>query len=99
MAVDQLNVHKKCSELLEHFICRWLFTTCDPAFNASVVQHICRRGCDILSTIVCPTAWNLVRSQSSNINFMAVDPPNCDDQPVANGGDVPDCTDPTDGGV
>lgn len=29
---------------------------------------------------------------------MALDPPACNDLPYANGGDAPDCSDPTDGG-
>ena len=97
--LQALNPPKRCLELLEQFVCRWAFATCDPAFNASVIQRVCKRGCDILSTIVCPETWETVIAQSSNLNFMVLDPPACDSLPYANGGDAPDCTDPTDGGM
>lgn len=97
--IDTLDPSRKCLELLERVMCRWVFATCDPAFNVSVLQQICRRGCDILSTIVCPDIWDTVIDQASNINFMVLNAPACDDLPDPNGGDAPDCTDPTDGGI
>ena len=97
--IDDLNPPRKCLELLERVLCRWTFATCDPAFNVSVMQPICRRGCDILSTFVCPGTWDTIIDQSSNLNFLVLQAPNCDGLPNPNGGDAPDCTDPTDGGI
>ena len=93
-----LDPHKKCSDVLKAFICHWVFATCDPAYNVSVNQQICRRGCEILSTIVCPETWNIVITQQSILDFRGLGPPNCSDQLYSNGGEVPDCIDPTDGG-
>ena len=96
--LDTLDPPKQCLIVLQRFICHWLFSTCDPAFNVSVNQHICRRGCEILSTFVCREAWSTVIGQRNIIDFGVVDPPNCMERSFANGGDAPDCIDPADGG-
>ena len=48
-----LPVHKQCLNELLPFICRWVFPPCDPAFNVSVEQYVCRRSCEILTNFVC----------------------------------------------
>jgi len=96
--LQSLDSHKQCSNVLKAFICHWVFATCDPAYNVSVHQQICQRGCDILSTIVCPDTWNRVITQRSILNFRGFQPPDCSDQLFSNGGEAPDCIDPTDGG-
>ena len=96
--LDVLNPPKQCFNVLQRFICHWVFATCDPAFNVSVNQHICRRGCEILSTFVCRSAWRTVIEQRSNLVFGVVDPPDCENRDYTNGGEAPDCIDPSDGG-
>lgn len=93
--------HQKCLDFLLPLLCRYVFVTCDPAYNTSVdfvYQPICRRGCDIVSLFVCPAVWQLLLHQLPNLAFGAVDTPLCDPLENANGGDVPDCIDTTDGG-
>ena len=88
---DALSVNKKCLDALIPFLCRSIFITCDPAFNQSVEQRICRRACETISTFVCPEVTTVVMKQ----NFSAL---KCDGLMYANGGDAPDCIDSLDGG-
>ena len=93
--------HQKCLDVILPLLCRYVFVTCDPAYNTSVhqvYQPICRHGCDVVSLFVCPDAWRLLITQLSNLEFGTLDPPLCDPLGNANGGDVPDCIDTTDGG-
>lgn len=93
--------HKKCLDLITPLLCRYVFVTCDPAYNTSihqVYQPICRRGCDVISLFACPMVWRLLLTQLSNLQFGVLDAPLCDPLDDANGGDVPDCIDTTDGG-
>ena len=93
--------HQKCLDFLIPLLCRYVFVTCDPAYNTSVdfvYQPICRRGCDIVSLFVCPAVWQLLLQQLSIVEFDVVDAPLCDPLENANGGDAPDCIDTTDGG-
>lgn len=94
-----LKPHRKCLEILQPFICHWVFSTCDPAFKASVQQHICRRGCETLSTFLCSEVWRRVTEQIGNLNFMVLNPPGCNNLEYVNAGDAPSCIDPTDGGT
>ena len=96
--LNVLNVNKQCFDVLQRFICHWVFATCDPAFNVSVNQHICRRGCEILSTFVCQSAWAIVIEQRNIVDFGEVNPPDCGIRSYTNGGEAPDCIDPSDGG-
>ena len=104
-ALQQLTeagvAHQKCLDVITPLLCRYIFVTCDPAYNTSVdyvYQPICRRGCDIVSLFVCPTVWQLFLTQLTNLEFGVLDPPLCDPLENANGGDAPDCIDTTDGG-
>jgi len=92
------RIHKQCLDVLVPFLCHWLFSTCDPAFNVSVNQPICQQSCEILVTFVCPEVWRIISDQSQILNFRVVDSPTCDTGRYVNGGDVPDCIDPMDGG-
>ena len=91
--------HQKCLELLLPLLCRYVYVTCDPAFNDTVFQPICRHACNVVSLFTCPRVWQLMTSQLSILNFGILDPPSCE-PPLrnANGGDAPDCIDTTDGG-
>ena len=93
-------IHGHCYETLLRFICRWVyFPTCDPACNVSVSQHICRRSCEILTIFECPEAWGLYQQFRSILNVSPGDNNDiCNNLMYANGGDVPDCTDPLDAG-
>ena len=93
--------HKQCLNFLLPTLCRYVFVTCDPAYNTSidfVYQPICRRSCEILSHFVCIRVWELLNQQLSNLNFDVLDPPRCEPLRNPNGGDVPDCIDATNGG-
>ena len=94
----QLTVHKQCLNVLLPFICRWVFPTCDPAFNVSIEQYICRRSCEIFTNFVCNEVWLTIISQLGNLDFFAVNIPICDYLEYSNGGDAPDCIDTIDGG-
>ena len=98
LLTSQLNVHKQCLRYLLPFICRWTFPTCDPAYNVSIEQYICRRACEILTNFVCNEVWLFVLSQLNNLKFLAVNIPICDHLDRANGGEAPDCIDTLDGG-
>ena len=91
--------HKKCIEMIVPLLCRYVFVTCDPAFNDTVYQPICRRGCDTVSLFACPIVWDLLTSQRSILQFGILDTPTCGPLDNANGGDAPDCVDTTDGGM
>ena len=93
-------IHGHCYDILLRFVCRFVyFPTCDPAFNVSVSQHICRRGCEILTLFECPEAWKLYQDSRHILNVpQGNNGITCDNLTYANGGDVPDCTDPLDGG-
>ena len=93
--------HQKCMQLILPLLCRYIFVTCDPAYNTSVhqvYQPICRHGCDVVSLFACPVVWILLQTQLSNLEFGVLDAPLCDPLDDASGGDVPDCIDTTDGG-
>ena len=96
---DVLSASKRCLDALIPFLCRRIFSTCDPAFNQSVEQRICRRACETLTVFVCPEVTTVVLEQSSNLNFMMLGAPRCDGLMNANGGDAPDCIDSLDGGM
>ena len=94
----RLPVNKQCLNVLLPFICRWVFPPCDPAFNVSVEQTVCRRACEILTNFDCNELWLAIISQLDNLNFRAVNIPVCDNLDRANGGNIPDCIDSLDGG-
>ena len=92
-------IHSHCLETLKPFICRYVFfPTCDPAFSVPEEQNICRRACEILTIFVCPEAWTLYLEQIDIINVPKGIHSTCDNLMYANGGDIPDCIDPLDGG-
>ena len=93
-----LTVHKQCLDVLLPFVCRWVFPTCDPAFNVSVEQYICRRGCEILTNFVCNEVWTTVIRQAGILDFLTANVPICDFLARSNGGEAPDCIDTMDGG-
>jgi len=98
---EMLNrvAHKKCIEMIVPLLCRYVYVTCDPAFNDTIYQPICRRGCDTITLFACPLLWKLYTSQRSILGLGILDPPTCGPLDNANGGDVPDCVDTTDGGM
>lgn len=98
LLTSQLTVHKQCLKVLLPFVCRWVFPTCDPAFNVSIEQYVCRRGCEILTNFVCNEVWLTILSQIDNLSFLSVDIPVCDYLEYANGGEAPNCIDTLDGG-
>ena len=98
LLTSRLSVHKQCLTVLLPFICRWVFPTCDPAFNVSVEQYTCRRTCEILTNFVCNEVWLIILSQLENLHFLGVNVPVCDNLDRVNGGDVPDCIDTLEGG-
>lgn len=98
LLTSELTVHKQCLNVLLPFVCRWVFPTCDPAFNVSVEQYICRRACEILTNFVCNEVWLYILSQIGNLRFLAVNIPICDFLERSNGGDAPDCINTLDGG-
>ena len=91
--------HQKCLELIVPLLCRYVYVTCDPAFNDTIYQPICRRGCDVVSLFTCPKVWQLLTTQRGILNFGIIDSPTCEPLTDANGGDAPDCIDTTDGGT
>ena len=95
---SRLAVHEHCLNVLLPFICRWVFPTCDPAYNISVEQYTCRRTCEILTNFVCNEVWLFILSQLEILHFGSVGVPVCDDLDRVNGGDVPDCFDTLQGG-
>ena len=95
---SRLPVHKQCLDVLLPYICRWIFSTCDPAYNESIEQYTCRRTCEIFTNFVCNEVWLIVISQLENLNFLGANVPVCDGLERANGGDVPDCIDALQGG-
>ena len=99
LLTSQLNVNKQCLNVLLPYICRWVFSTCDPAYNTSVEQQTCRRTCEIFTNFVCNEVWLIVISQLGNLNFLSADVPVCDELVRANGGDIPDCIDTLQGGT
>ena len=99
LSSSQLTVHRQCLKVLLPFVCRWVFPTCDPAFNVSIEQYICRRGCEIFTNFICNEVWSAVISQSNNIDFRSVSIPICDSLEHSNGGEAPDCIDTLDGGM
>ena len=98
LLTSKLIVHKQCLKVLLPFVCRWVFPTCDPAFNVSVEQYICRRGCEILTNFVCNEVWMTVIAQAGILDFLSVSVPICDFLERSNGGEAPDCIDTLDGG-
>ena len=98
LLLDSLPAHKKCLDIIVPFLCRWVFSTCDPAFNVSVTQRVCSQGCQRLSTFVCSEVWYIVLQQLDILDFGILDPPVCDNLFPSNGGDAPDCIDVIDGG-
>ena len=98
LLTSRLAVHKQCLNALLPFICRWVFPTCDPAYNVSVQQYTCRRTCEIFTNFVCNEVWLFVLSQIGILDFGTVGVPVCDTLDRANGGDLPDCFDTLQGG-
>ena len=96
---NQVTVHKKCLDAILPFVCRGVFQTCDPAFNVSIRQRLCRRVCETLTHFVCNEGWINLKSQLDNINLPGLNIyPSCNVLDWANGGDTPDCIDTLDGG-
>ena len=98
---DRGIAHQQCLNFLLPTLCRYVFVTCDPAYNTNVdfvYQPICRRSCEILSHFVCVKVWELLNQQLANLNFDALDPLHCEPLENPNGGNVPDCIDVTNGG-
>lgn len=95
-----LEIHHHCYNILLRFVCQWVyFPTCDPAYNLPVSQHVCRRACEILTLFECPEAWTLYLELRPILDVpQGNDSSSCDNLMYANGGDIPDCTDPLDGG-
>jgi len=94
-SVDFLN--DRCLDTLLPFVCRWvLYPTCDPAFNVSTPQRVCRRACEIL-TFVCPEAWMIYLQQYDVLDVPRGAFRTCENLMYANGGDAPDCIDPSGG--
>ena len=91
-------VNKYCMNALLPIMCRGVFSTCDPAFNESIKQFMCRRVCEVLSTFVCNEVWMAVRRHLDNLEILSVEFPICEQLEYANGGDAPDCIDTLDGG-
>ena len=98
LLTNRLPTHQKCLDIIIPFLCRWVFSTCDPAFNVPVVQRVCLQGCLQLSTFECGRLWVLVLQQLSILDFGILDTPVCDNLSPSNGGDAPDCIDSIDGG-
>ena len=95
----QVTVHKKCLNAILPFLCRGVFQTCDPAFNVSIRQRLCRRVCETLTNFVCNEGWINLSSQLGILDFISLNIySSCDVLDWANGGDAPDCTDTLDGG-
>ena len=93
------EVHSHCSNTLLPSVCRWVyFPTCDPGLNMSVPQRVCRRACEILTIFVCPEAWRHYIQLSPILTVPKGTSFSCRYLPYANGGDLPDCIDPLDGG-
>ena len=93
------NIHSHCSNILLPSVCRWVyFPTCDPALSVPVPQRVCRRACEILTIFVCPEAWRLYIEQYHILSVPKGSSFTCDNLMYANGGDLPDCIDPLDGG-
>ena len=93
-----LNASQQCLAKLVPFVCRWAFTTCDPAFDRPVEQSICRRACETLTAFVCPEISRVILEQANISDFTVLSPLKCDGLIDANGGDAPDCIDTLDGG-
>jgi len=91
--------HDKCLEFLVPLLCRYVYVTCDPAFNDPIYQPICRHACDVISLFTCQRVWELLTRQLSILQFGILDTPQCEPLENANGGDAPDCIDTTDGGM
>ena len=93
-------IHGHCYDILLRFVCRWVyFPTCDPAYNVSVSQHICRRACEILTIFECPEVWALYQQSRGILDVQQEhNSYTCSNLMYANGGDIPDCIDPLDGG-
>jgi len=94
---DLSNVRQQCLNALIPFLCHLMFITCDPAFNASVQQNICRQTWESLTTFMCPEVTNILE-QASNINSLVLSVPRHDSLMDANGDDAPDCISSSDGG-
>ena len=93
------NIHDHCLKTLERFLCRWVFfPTCDPESDVPVKQNRCRRACDILTIFECPEMWQNYVKQRDILDIPQGPSVSCDNLMYANGGDVPDCVDPLDGG-
>ena len=94
-----MTVHKKCLDAILPFVCRGVFQTCDPAFNVSIKQRLCRRVCETLNHFVCNEGWISLLSQLNIVNMPSLNIySSCDVLDWANGGDIPDCIDTLDGG-
>ena len=95
---SEANVHKHCINAMLPMMCRGVFSTCDPAFNVSIKQLMCRRICEVLSIFVCNEVWMAVQRHLSNLEILSTDFPICEQLEYANGGNAPDCVDTLDGG-
>ena len=93
-----VNIYKHCINATLPMMCRGVFPTCDPAFNVSIKQLMCRRICEVLSIFVCNELWMAAQRHLGNLKTFNVEFPICDQLEYANGGDTPDCIDTLDGG-
>jgi len=99
LSYSSFIIHKRCLDVLLPFICRWaLFPTCDPAFDLSIKQNVCRRACEILTMFMCPEAWRAYIQQFPILNVPKGNSLSCKNLKDANAGDIPDCIDPLNGG-
>jgi len=98
LLMNNLPAHQKCLDVIIPFLCRWVFSTCDPAYDVPVRQRICLQGCLRLRHFECEEIWDIVLEQLAILDFGILDNPVCDDLSHSNGGDVPDCIDAIDGG-
>ena len=90
----------QCVKVATPLLCRYIFPTCDPAYEVPVYQPICRRDCEIVRDFYCPEPWQEMLRYLSLIPFGAViDQPNCDPLKDANAGAAPMCISTLDGGM
>ena len=91
-------INKHCLDVFLPIMCRGVFSTCDPAFNVSINQRLCRWICEVISNFVCAEVWNGIVRQRGSLEIFSVDFPECNQLEYANGGEAPDCIDTLDGG-
>ena len=98
LLLHRLPTHQKCLDIIIPFLCRWVFSSCDPAYNIPVRQRVCFQSCQRLSTFECGEVWDIVLQQIAILDFGILDAPMCSILSPSNGGDAPDCIDGIAGG-